>query len=169
MAYSTITDLQKYIEASELIELCTEDSTKTITDTEVTTPVAEVIESADAIIDSYLLGRWEGLRSIATPPPMVNFTSCVLAVNLLYLRRRKMPPAWKPLYDERMAWLIAVSKGELILPEDSLGTKVADTAAKFQSDAREITDDDNLNDLDPRNFTATKISLLTGVPYRDES
>lgn len=169
MAYSSIQNLLKWIPEATLIQLCTDSAEAQISDEEVTGPVDESIESADSIIDSYMLARWSGLRAITTPPPIVNFSSCVLAVSLLYLRRGKLPLKWQVLYDERMSWLDRVNRGELVLPETSTGTLTGEAVAKFQTDALEMTDDDNLADLDARNFTAGKLNLLTGVPYRDES
>ena len=68
MAYSTLTDLTSWIEASELIRLCSTDPAATTSSPEVVAITTEAIQSADAQIDGYLLGRWSGLRSYSPVP-----------------------------------------------------------------------------------------------------
>jgi len=168
LAYSTITDLQKYIETARLIELCTdlvvdaEEEPITIESAEVTGPVNEAIESADAEIDSYLLARWTGLRDISPVPPIVNLISCSISLRHLYDRRQKSPPALNEEVGRWREWMEKVNKGELVLPTDSAGATEAEVYARWLTDAETETDSD-LPTTDQRNFTPSKLKNITGV------
>ena len=162
MAYSTITDLQNYIEQARLIELCTDDVTKTIVSIEVTVPVDEAIESADAEIDSYLLARWTGLRDLSSVPPIVNLISCLLSLDILFGRRQKHPGHLTAQIVRWREWMEKINKGELILPTDSAGLTEAEAYARWITDA-EIETDSDLPTNDQRKFTPSKLKKLTGV------
>ncbi len=161
MAYSTITDLAKYIDSADLIQLCTRVASKTTSDAEVTGPVSEAIESADAEIDGYLLSRYSGLRGISPVPPEVNRWSCLLALNILFLRRGLIPPAIESEVKAARARLAAINSGKQTLAEDSAGEQVEQDVAVWLTDAADT--DDDLDDDDPRKFTQDKLSKLTGV------
>jgi len=166
MAYSTISDLQNYVGPTELLELCTTDSTKTATDAEVTGPVNEAIESADAEIDMYLLARWPGLRSLAAVPPVINNFSATLAIFSLYEKRRKVPPGWAGKAARVRELLEKANSGELVLPETSTGTVETETTDRFVTDA--LDNDDDLNDSDRRVYTKDTLYRLTGTYHRAE-
>ena len=168
MAYSTITDLQKYIETARLIELCTdlvvdaEEEPITIESAEVTGPVNEAIESADAEIDSYLLARWTGLRDISPVPPIVNLISCLLALDILFGRRQKSPGRLDAQIERWREWMDKVNRGVLVLPKDSAGATEAEVYARWLTDAETEADSD-LPTNDRRNFKPSKLKNITGV------
>ena len=137
MAYSTITDLTRWIEEEELIALCTRSSGATIESTEVTTVVDEAIESADAQIDGYLLARWPGLRDYSPVPDEINRISATLAVYNLYLRRRAVSQAWQQRSEDCRRRLEAAAEGKYTLGLDDSGSVATGPRAACRTDADE--------------------------------
>ena len=137
MAYSTITDLTRWIDAQELVRLCTTDPDATIESESVTSVAAEAIESADALIDSYLLGRWPGLRGYDPVPDEINRISATLAVHNLYLRRRAVSDDWRGAYEDCMAKLKAASRGDHSLGLDDSGSVASHPNRSYRTDAEE--------------------------------
>lgn len=145
MAYSTIDDLTRWIDEGELVRLCSRDPGATIASAEVTAVVAEAIQSADARIDSHLLGRWPGLRGYDPVPDEVNRISAMLAVYYLYLRRRAVSSQWRENQEECMALLREARRGETSLGLDDTGRRASEPEGSFRTDAedgdRRYTDD----------------------------
>jgi len=137
MAYSAITDLTRWIDAQELVRLCTTDPDATIGSESVTSVAEEAIESADAQIDSYLLGRWPGLRGYDPVPDEINRISATLAVYNLYLRRRAVTDTWRSVYEDCKAEFKAASKGEHSLGLDDSGSVASHTERSYRTDAEE--------------------------------
>jgi len=147
MAYSTLTDLTRWIDEDELVRLCSKDPNATIASQSVTSVVDEAIQSADAEIDSYLLGRWPGLRSYDPVPDELNRISALLAVYNLYLRRRAVSEHWRRCYEDCRAKLEAAAGGSNSLGLDESGTVATAPEASFRTDAEE----------DDRIYTADKL------------
>lgn len=158
MAYSTITDLARWIEEDELIQLCTLEADKTVADAEVTGPVNEAIASADGEIDSYLLGRWPGLRGLSSVPDELNRMSAILALYYLYLRKRSVPEDWRNSYKDVTGKLKLASEGKLSLGIDTSGTQASEGENQYRSDA--LDTDDDLDDDDRRQYTQAKLDKL---------
>ncbi|MEA1996011.1 MAG: phage protein Gp36 family protein [Gemmatimonadota bacterium] len=137
MAYSTITDLTRWIEHKELIRLCTTDSQATIESESVIGVVGEVIESADAQIDGCLLGRWPGLRDYDPVPDEINRLSAMIAIYNLYLRRRAVSESWRRCYEDCTARLEAAAKGHHSLGLDDQGTLAGSGGQIYRTDTRE--------------------------------
>lgn len=159
MAYSTITDLTKWIREDTLIQLCSLDAAATIADAEVTGVVAEKIAAADGEIDSYLLGRWPGLRDYSPVPDEINRLSAIIAVYYLYLTSPGgVPDDWKDLYKESLRKLEKAAKGELSLGIDTSGTVASEGENQYRSDS--LDTDDDLDDYDRRQYTQDKLDKL---------
>jgi len=158
MAYSTITDLTKWIKEDDLIQLCTDTATDTIESASVTGVVNEMIASADAEIDGYLLGRWSGLRAYDPVPDEINRLSAQIAVFNLFLRNMEVPEDWRTRYEDCIRKLELASKGSLTLGLDTDGVQATEAEAQYRTDA--LDDDDDLDDDDPRNYTQDKLGKL---------
>ena len=137
MAYSTITDLTRWIEEEEVIALCTRSSEATIESAEVTAVVAEAIAGADAEIDGYLLARWPGLRDYSPVPDEINRISAVIAVYNLYLRRRAVTETWRRRYEDCRQRLEAAASGKFSLGLDDSGSVATSPEAPCRTDADE--------------------------------
>ncbi len=137
MAYCTITDLTRWIDSDELVRLCSNDDEATIASTDVVAVTGEAIQSADSQIDSYLLGRWPGLRSYDPVPDEIGRISAVLAVYQLYLRRRAVNSMWRTSYQDCLERLTAASRGELDLGLNEDGGTAAGPEAPYRTDALE--------------------------------
>ncbi|HUU29373.1 MAG TPA: DUF1320 domain-containing protein [archaeon] len=137
MAYSTITDLTRWIDESELIRLSTDDPEATIQSADVVTVTGEAIQSADAEIDSYLLTRWPSLRSYDPVPDEINRLSAVIAVYNLYLRRRAVSEDWRRSYEDCKAKLEAAAQGEYTLGLDQEGNVAGSAEPAFRTDAEQ--------------------------------
>ena len=137
MAYSTITDLTRWIDVQEIVRLCTTEADATIESESVTSVAEEAIESADALIDSYLLGRWPQLRGYDPVPDEINRISATLAVYNLYLRRRAVSGDWRCAYEDCKEKLEAALRGEHSLGLDDAGSVAGCTERSYRTDAEE--------------------------------
>ena len=137
MAYSTITDLTRWIDAQEIVRLCTTEADATIESESVTSVAEEAIESADALIDSYLLGHWPQLRGYDPVPDEINRISATLSVYNLYLRRRAVTDPWRSAHEDCKAKLKAASQGDHSLGLDDAGSLASHTERSYRTDAEE--------------------------------
>ena len=137
MAYSTVSDLTRWIDSDELVRLCSTDPSATIASADVLEVAGEAIESADSQIDSYLLGRWPGLRSYDPVPDEINRLSAIMAVYQLYLRRRAVSSDWRTSYQDSLDRLAAASRGELDLGLDDSGSTAAEPEEIYRTDAEQ--------------------------------
>ncbi len=115
MEYCTLNDLTRWIDPVELVALCTRDSGATLASEEVAAVAAEVIRGAGAEIDSYLLGRYPGLRDITPPPAEMTSLCARIAIYNLYLRRRVVSELWRKNYEDCRQRLEQASEGRLSL------------------------------------------------------
>lgn len=104
------------------------------------TPVVEAaIADADALIDSYLAGRFR--TPLETPPPLIRRFSIDLAIAGLFARRRETAA---PLFEVRaklaLELLAGIARGEVMLP--SLPPASAIKTAESTTNSREKTFDD---------------------------
>ena len=137
MAYSSIADLTRWIEEDELVRLCTIDPNATLQSAEVVAVCGEAIQNADARIDSFLLGRWPGLREYVPVPAEINRISAMLAVYHLYLRRRAVSGDWRQSYEDCIAGLRSAARGESSLGLDETGAVAGGAEASYRTDAAE--------------------------------
>ena len=158
MAYSKISDLTKWIEEDEIIQLASQSGQATILSEEVVGVLNEVIASADAEIDSYLLGRWPSLRSYDPVPDEINRLSAQIAIYYLYLRRRAVSDSWLEQYRTCLRKLQAASDGKLSLGLDTAGAQAQEPNAQYRTDAKDT--DADLDDDDPRKYTKDKLDKL---------
>ena len=137
MSYSAIEDLSRWVDEDVLVQLSTDDPAATIVSEEVVEVLDEMIESADSEIDSYLLGRWPGLRKYSPVPPEINRLSAMIAVYNLYLRRRSMPKVWKERYEQCVERMIQASEGRTSLGLDDSGRVAAEPFESCRTDIEE--------------------------------
>jgi len=158
MAYSEISDLTRWAEEDEIVQLASKSDQATILSPEVIDVLNEVIASADGEIDSYLLGRWPSLRTYSPVPDEINRLSAQMAVYYLYLRRRAMSDDWLTQYKACLSKLQKASEGKLSLGLDADGKQAAEPEAQYRTDA--LDTDDDLDDDDPRKYTKGKLGKL---------
>jgi len=156
--YSSLTDLLKWIEETELVQLCSQSPEDNISSAAVVAVVNEAIESADAEIDSYLLGRWSGLRGYSPVPAEINRMSAILALYYIYLRKRAVSEDWQRQYETILRKLGQAAKGDLSLGLDTSGSVAAEADPQYRTDA--LDTDDDLDDYDPRKYTQDKLDKL---------
>jgi len=130
MAYITQADLEDRFGSEELMQLT--DRTGDV-DTIDATVVAKAIADAGALIDSYLIGRYQDQMPFASAPSVLVDAACVIARFKLYTRGR--PQEVKDDYDNALAFLKSISKGDASL---DVATKapVAGGLPQMQSDGR---------------------------------
>ena len=150
MSYSAIEDLTRWVDEDVLVQLSTDDPEATIVSEEVVEILDEMIESADSEIDSYLLGRWPGLRSYNPVPPEVNRLSAMIAVYNLYLRRRSMPKVWKERYEQCVERLLQATEGKTSLGLDDSGKVASEPYESSRTDS----------EAEDRVYTKDKLSRL---------
>ena len=120
MTYATLTDLQDAFGETEILQLTDRDGAGTPS----AGFVAAVLARADALIDSYLLGRY-ALPLDPTPTVLVA-TACDLARYWLY--DDAAPDRVRQSYEDAMSWLRDVAAGRVLLqlpaasPEQSAGS-----------------------------------------------
>ncbi|MCE5272036.1 DUF1320 domain-containing protein [bacterium] len=115
MEYCTLNDLTRWIDPVELVALCSRESGATLASEEVAAVAAEVIRGAGAEIDSYLLGRYPGLREINPAPAGLVSLCARIAIYNLYLRRRVVSELWRKNYEDCRQRLEQASEGRLSL------------------------------------------------------
>jgi len=121
MAYCTQSDLLEQISESELIQLTDDDDIGVIDDDKIT----RAIVNADAEIDSYC-----GVKHtvpFTTVPPRIRALSEDISIYNLYSRRRGAPEDRKERYDNAIAFLKEVAKGNASLGEDDPDAPPLDT------------------------------------------
>ena len=137
MSYCNVNDLTRWIESSELAALCTQIEGATPADPEVQAVAGEAIRAADAEMDSFLLGRWPGLRNVNPVPPELTALSARIAVYNLYLRRRAVSAHWRTVYEDCRRRLEQAAAGGLSLGLDELGAVAESSGKAWRTDTEE--------------------------------
>ncbi len=110
MAYATLADIEKWIDADTLVRL-TDDGGLGIVDTAV---VDAVLDAASLEIDGYLGGRYT--LPLAQPPAILAKLCVDIAGYLLHIRRDEVPADyWTRQYDNAVAFLRRVADGRISL------------------------------------------------------
>ena len=121
MAYSTLNDLIAASSEKDILELTDDARTGEIN----AGFVSEAISKADAIIDSYVSGRY--ITPIAAPVPLIiGDISAQLAIYFLYERRFRanMPESIMKIYSNLIAQLKSVHDGMMDIPAETLGNGI---------------------------------------------
>lgn len=162
--YSTNADLLNYAAEDAIVRLATDDLSKLsgeggdgIADTDVVVVVEEMRQSADATIDSYLIGKYPGLRTASPVPSKVNEWSAILAVSGLFRRRQKNNEAVNRSEDKAISELKDARDGKLwiglsdgsAVQEQSVNSYRTDYSTNYSapSDSKQVFTDDVLEDL----------------------
>lgn len=111
MSYCTQTDIETRIGADDLVALADHDGDG-VADQAV---VAEAIESAEALMDSYMAMRFSVpvLAGDGSPPPALTTRAVNLAVYFLRLGRDSVTEDARAQYEDDLAWLAAVAAGRV--------------------------------------------------------
>jgi phage gp36-like protein len=133
MAYCAQTDIEKLLTPAQLVQL-TDDNQDGLADAPV---VTEAIAQADAEIDGYLGSRYT--LPVSPVPALVRQLSVAIGIWKLYSRRSILNDLRRKDYEDAVAKLRAISRGEMVLPATG-GGEVA-TDASDQPAASETTDD----------------------------
>lgn len=121
MAYSTLNDLIAASSAKDILELTDDARIGEINEGFV----SEAVSKADALIDSYVSGRYR--VPIAAPVPLIiGDISAQLAIYYLYERRFRadMPESIMKIYQNLIAQLKAVHDGMMDIPAETLGNGI---------------------------------------------
>ena len=115
--YSTYSDLVKASSENDIIQL-SDDNHDRASDAGV---VEEAISKADAIIDSYVGGRYR--VPLTEVPRTIGDISAQLAIYFLYERRHRanMPPSIMEIYKNLIARLKDIHEGRISLPIAEIG------------------------------------------------
>jgi phage gp36-like protein len=117
MAYATQAQMEIAAGgAARLVELSDWDSDGTAD----TTVIAQCLAEVDSIINSYAAAKY----AVPVEDPSVAFQAIAAAEYVYWLtqKRRLVSPEDKEAHDERVAWLVKLSKGQ-VLPSDPTPTK----------------------------------------------
>ena len=124
MAYSTQTDIEKMLPASDVVDLTDDEGTGA----QVAARVSEAITQADAEIDSYCGGRFT--VPFTTVPDIVKKCSVDIAIYNLYSRRvESIPDTRSERYRNAIRQLEGIAKGIISIGEDPEPT--ASTGASY--------------------------------------
>jgi len=131
MAYCSQTDIEKLIPVEELAELTAESGETPDSDI-----VSECIALADAEIDSYLAVRYT--LPLSATPARIKALSADMAIYHLYSRRDHFPEVRRQKYEDAVAFLKAVAKGQAeIIGADGIEiTSGAATIVEISSSTR---------------------------------
>ncbi|MBP5202297.1 DUF1320 domain-containing protein [bacterium] len=118
MAYSTKEDLIAASSERDIIQLSDDARAKVIDEGVVT----EAISKADALIDSYIGGRYR--VPLSSVPLVIGDISAQLAIYFLWERRQRqnMPASLMEIYKNLIARLKQISEGVISLPAAVIGT-----------------------------------------------
>jgi phage gp36-like protein len=126
MSYCTKQNLIDRFSEGELIQLTDQSSAGVINDTVLN----QAIGDAAGEIDSYLTARYD--LPLATVPPALVLKACDMA--RFYLYDEAVPDIVQKRYDNAIAWLKLVAKGDISLGPDGAGEEiVSDGSPEMQS------------------------------------
>lgn len=130
MAYSTIDDILKMLDESDLVDL-TDDAKTGEYDAAI---VLRAIDDADAEINGYVGTRYNVERD--PTPPVLRKYSVDIAIYNLYSRRKTVNEEWTKRYDSAIRYLELVAQGKISLGAGDADTGAVNHAPKIQGPAR---------------------------------
>lgn len=128
MAYADLDDLKEQISEAKLIQL-TDDDDAGVVDTGATT---RAVADADALIDGYCGARHS--VPFSTVPDIVRKFSVDIAIYYLYGRRSGAPEDVRQRFDDAVAFLKGVARGQYSLGTDDPEGSPPDSTAPEMSD-----------------------------------
>jgi phage gp36-like protein len=143
MAYCTLDDLTRLISERTMLQLCDDDQDGEFVASPPNTAhqvAAQAIEEADAIIDSYISGRYD--VPLTAVPVQVRQISAHLTVVALFSRRSEMelPDGIAAREKKYMRWLKDIRAEEADLPGVAKKSPAVYQVSKADDDV-EFTDD----------------------------
>lgn len=154
MAYSQHSDLIKWIDQDQLVQLASQSDQATITEPDVVAVLDEMIASADSLIDSHCLNRWPDLRSESPVPDEINKISARIAIYYMFERGQGVPETRRLAFEDCMKQLNLFADGKISLGLDTSGNVAGAGENFFQTDASE---DYTVPSDDKRVFTEDKL------------
>ena len=138
MAYCVLTDLEKLLPATMLINLSSDVSGATAVNQD---NIDEAIDQADREIDAYLL-----LANYSVPmdpiPPLVTNLSTKMAIWNLHLRKYFDSTIWRETYKDCQKTLERIAEGKLTLGQLESGvTEEAGGGHAYSSRVQKFTED----------------------------
>ena len=142
MAYSTQVDLLNQVTETELIQLTDDAGSGAIDAVKVTRAIAD----ADALIDSYAIGKYD-LPLVITD--RVRALSVNLAIYELEKRRRRIREDTRQAYEDAMAFLkdVAAGKASLAGQVGGVATQQGTSQDVKVPDDKGVFSDENLEDF----------------------
>ena len=138
MAYCEKSDILGQISEDQLINLTDDKKTGAVDET----IIAQAIAEADAEIDGWVGKRYS--VPLFPVPAMAKKISTDFAVCNIYKRRRGLPEDRKLIYDNDIAFLKAVSKGDATLGVDDPTGSPQDGNAVVLATSTRLFNRDNL-------------------------
>jgi phage gp36-like protein len=135
MAYCTKQNLIDRFREDELIQLTDEAGAGVINDTVLN----QAIGDADGEINSYLAGRYT--LPLASVPEVLVLKACDIARYYLY--DEAVPDVVQKRYDNAIAWLKLVAKGDISLGLDGAGAEMDSTGSPEMHSAGSVFGRDN--------------------------
>lgn len=105
MAYCTLTDIKRMVDEDDLISLTDDTDTGDINADVVSAAIAD----SDAMIDTYLMGRYS--VPVAPVPAIIRKLSVDISLYNLYSRRGRVSETTEQRYKDAVGMLRDVSKG----------------------------------------------------------
>jgi len=135
MGYFTLEDLKSELSEAELIELTDDDQLGIINQTHIDWAIAK----AGAEFDSYAGVVME--VPLSTVPEIAKQKSMTIGIYYLYSRKSAVPEVRSKNYDDAIAWLKAVVKGEAVIGAQTASEVAADETPQISSGTRRFTRD----------------------------
>lgn len=136
MPYCTTEDIQSAVEEQKLAQW-TDDEAGTEVDAD---RVAEAIEDADGLIDSYCSARYK--VPFSAVPKVIRRASIAIAVKYLASRRSfTLGEDQQKAYDETIAWLRDVSRGLANITDAKEPTASEQAQGTYSAEDRIMTRD----------------------------
>lgn len=117
MAYCVLSDLQKLLPATMLVNLSNDTSGATVVDQ---TNIDEAIDQADREIDAYLSLAGYAVPQVTVAPLVTNLSS-KMAIWNLHLRKYFDSTVWRETYKDCQRILERIAEGKLTLGQEVVG------------------------------------------------
>ncbi len=135
MTYCMQTDIETRIGTDDLVALADHDGDGVADEAVVT----QAIQSAEALIDSYLAMRFSVpvLAGDGSPPPALTTRAVNLAVYLLRLGRDSVTEDARAQYEDDLAWLAGVAAGRVALgTEEAPAESTRAAGVRYETEPR---------------------------------
>jgi phage gp36-like protein len=137
MAYCALTDLEKLLPASMLINLSDDTNSGVVNQDNID----EAIDLADREIDAYLIIAGHSVP-MTTVPPLVSNLSQQIAIWKLHLRKYFNSEIWRDAYKDCIRILERIAEGKLSIGQEVVGiTQTAGSGHAVETRVQKFTED----------------------------